>query len=146
MKNSWVVCLILCLALSIAGCLAGQAPSENPLALYIPKNTKPYYLDLLMKKNPGAAEFPDAERMEWMQKHLSYIRSQVEAGKFALVGPVTEEARLRGIAVIKAESLEEAQRIASGDPLVQAGRLEVEVHPIMLEDLSPVRFDYPNLK
>jgi len=29
---------------------------------------------------------------------------------------------------------------------VQEGRLEVEVHPIMLEDLSPVRFDYPNLK
>jgi len=81
-----------------------------------------------------------------MQKHLSYIRSQVEAGKFVLVGPILEESRLRGIAVIKADSLEEAQRVASGDPLVQAGRLEVEVHPIMLEDLSGVRFDYPVAK
>jgi len=81
-----------------------------------------------------------------MKKHLSYIRSQVETGEFVLVGPILEESRLRGIAVIKADSLEEAQRVASGDPLVQAGKLEVEVHPIMLEDLSGVRFDYPNAK
>lgn len=146
MRNYRIVCLVAGIALSIAGYLAAQSPVENPLAPYIPKNTKPYYIDLLMKKSPPAAEWPDSERMEWMQKHLSYIRSQVEAGKFVLVGPVLEESRLRGIAVIKADSLEEAQRIASGDPLVQAGKLEVEVHPIMLEDLSGVKFEYPNLK
>src|SRR5215469_11275760 len=144
MKNYWVVCLILCPALSIASYLAAQAPAENPLAPYIPKNTKSYYLDLLMQKSPSAAQPREGERMEWMQKHLSYIRSQVEAGKFVLVGPILEESRLRGMAVIKADSLEQAQRIASGDPLVEAGKLEVEVHPVMLEDLSGVRFDYPN--
>jgi hypothetical protein len=53
-----------------------------------------------------------------------------------LVGPLTEESRLRGIAIIKADSLEEAQRIASRDPLVQSGHLVVEVHPILLEDLT----------
>jgi len=146
MKNYWIICLILCLALSIVSYLAAQAPAENPLAPYIPKNTKAYYLDLLLQKSPPEAEPRDGERMEWMQKHLSYIRSQAEAGKFVLVGPIMEESRLRGIAVIKADSLEEAQRIASGDPLVQAGKLEVEVHPVMLEDLSGVRFDYPNTK
>ena len=146
MKHYRIVCLILGLALSIACYLVAQAPAENPLAPYIPKNTKPYYLDLLMKKSPPAAEPSEDERMEWMQKHLSYIRSQVEAGKFVLVGPILEESRLRGIAVIKADSLEEAQHVASGDPLVQAGKLEVEVHPVMLEDLSSVKFDYPSLK
>jgi len=146
MKNYWIVCLVLGLALSIATYLAAQAPAENPLAPYIPKNTKSYYIDLLMKKSPPAAEGPENERMEWMQKHLSYIRSQVEAGKVVLVGPILEESRLRGIAIVKADSLEEAQRFASGDPLVQAGKLEVDVHPIMLEDLSSVKFDYPNLK
>jgi uncharacterized protein YciI len=146
MKNYWIICLVVGMALSIACYVAAQAPAENPLAPYIPKNTKSYYIDLLLKKSPPAAEWPENERVEWMQKHLSYIRSQVEAGKFVLVGPILEESRLRGIAVIQAASLEEAQRVASGDPLVQAGKLEVEVHPIMLEDLSSVRFDYPAAK
>jgi uncharacterized protein YciI len=144
MKNQWIICLVLGLALSIVSYLAAQAPAENPLAPFIPKNTKAYYLDLLIENSPQVAEPREGERMKWMQKHLSYIRSQVEAGKFVLVGPITEESHLRGIAVIKADSLEEAHRIASGDPLVQAGKLEVEIHPIMLEDLSGVRFDYPS--
>jgi uncharacterized protein YciI len=70
-----------------------------------------------------------------MQKHLAYIRSQVEAGTFVLLGPLTEENRMRGIAIIKANTPDEAQRIASGDPLVQSGHLVVEVHPIPLQDL-----------
>ena len=78
-----------------------------------------------------------------MQKHLAFIRSQVESGKFVLVGPMTEENRLRGVVVIKTDSVEEAQGIASGDPLVQSGHLPVEVHPIKLGDLSSIRFEYP---
>jgi len=120
-----------------------QAPAQNPLAPYLPANIKPYYLDLLMLKDKPDTALPEGERTQWMQKHLAYIRSQVEEGKFVLVGPVTQEGKLRGIAVIKADSPEEAQRVASGDPLVQSGHLTVEVHPIMLEDLSSVRFDYP---
>ena len=128
--------------LGIAGLLAAQAPTGNPLAPYIPKNMKPYYLDMLLLKDKPDTALPESERPQWMQKHLAYIRSQVEAGSFVLVGPVTEENRLRGIAIIKADSLEEAQRIASSDPLVQSGHLVVEVHPILLEDLSSIRFDY----
>ena len=100
---------------------------------------------LLLKGRPDTA-LPAAERPQWMQKHLAYIRSQTEAAKFKLVGPITEENRLRGIAIIKADSMDEAQHIASGDPLVQSGHLVVEVHPILLEDLSSIRFDYPDEK
>ena len=145
MKTHWIVCTVVSICLSLVGVLLAQAPAENPLAPYIPKNTKPYYLDLLMLKDPATSDIPKENKTEWMQKHLSYIRSQVEAGKFVLVGPLTEESRLRGIAVIQTGSLEEAQRVANGDPLVQAGYLETEVHPIMLEDLSGVKFDYPSV-
>jgi len=122
-----------------------QSPAPSPLAPYIPKNIKPYYLDMLLLKDKPDTALPESERAEWMQKHLAYIRSQVEAGKFVLVGPLTEENRLRGIAIIKADSMEEAKHVAAGDPLVQSGHLVVEVHPIMLEDLSSVRFEYPEL-
>ena len=138
MKNIFPV-----LTLGIGVVLGAQTPAENPLAPYIPKNMKPYYLDLLVKKDKAEGTVTPAENAKRMQKHLAYIRSQVEAGKFVLVGPLTEDNRIRGIAVIQAASLEEAQRIASGDPVVQSGHLAVEVHPIMLEDLGGVRFDYP---
>jgi uncharacterized protein YciI len=107
---------------------------------------KPYYLDILLLSDKPETALPEAERAQWMQKHLTYIRSQAEAGKFLLAGPLTEENRIRGVAVIKADSTEEARRIASGDPLVEAGQLTVEVHPIMLEDLSSIRFEYAAMK
>jgi uncharacterized protein YciI len=134
------------LMLGVAAVLGAQTPVENPLAPYVPKNMKPYYLDLLVKSDKPESAVTPAENAERMQKHLAYIRSQVEAGKFVLVGPLTEDNRIRGIAVIQAASLEEAQRIASGDPAVQSGHMAVEVHPIMLEDLGGVRFDYPAKK
>lgn len=138
--------IILACALACSALLVAQTPADDPLAPYIPKNLKPYYLDMLLSKDKPDTPLPEAERAQLMQKHLMFIRTQVEAGKFALVGRLTEESRLRGIAVIQAVSLDEAQRIASADPLVQSGRLIVEVHPILLEDLSNIKFDYPSLK
>ena len=138
--------IILALAVGCSALLMAQGPPDNPLAGYIPKNMKPYYLDILLLSDKPEAALPEAERAQWMQKHLAYIRSQADAGKFLLLGPLTEENRIRGIAVIKADSTEEAQRIASGDPLVEAGHLTVEVHPIMLQDLSSIRFEYPAVK
>jgi uncharacterized protein YciI len=135
--------LFLPCVLGFASLLVAQAPAGDPLAPYVPKNMKPYFLDLLLLKDKPDTALPAAERAQWTQKHLAYIRSQVEAGKFVLVGPIREENRLRGIVIIKADSLEEAQHIASGDPLVQSGHLVVELHPILLEDLSSIRFDYP---
>lgn len=144
MRRMLVVQILLLVALARAF-VAAQAPANDPFAPYIPKNLKPYYLDMLLLKDKPDAALPEAERAQWKQKHLAFIRSQVEAGKFVLVGPLTEENRLRGIVVIKADSLEEAQRSASADPLVQSGQLVVEVHPILLEDLSSIKFDYPAL-
>ncbi len=138
--------LFVLAGLGIAGILSAQTPVANPLTPYIPKNMKPYFLDLLLKCDKPEAGVTPAADAERMQKHLAYIRSQVEAGNFVLVGPLTEENRIRGIAVIQAASLAEAQRIASNDPVVQSGHLSVEVHPILLEDLAGVRFDYPAMK
>ena len=138
LRTSFLPC-----ALGFASLLVAQAPAGDPLAPHVPKNMKPYFLDLLFLKDQPDTALPAAERTQWTQKHLAYIRSQVEAGKFVLVGPIREENRLRGMAIIKADSRDEAQRIASGDPLVQSGHLIVEVHPILLEDLSSIRFDYP---
>jgi uncharacterized protein YciI len=143
MKRNWITYFFVGISSAFGIFLGAQTPAENPLAPYIPKGMKPYYLEFLMSSDKPNMAIPDGEREQWMKKHLTYIRSQVEAGKFMLTGPLTDETRIRGIAVIQAASLEEANHIAAGDPLVQAGRLVVELHPILLEDLSAVRIEYP---
>jgi len=128
------------------GLSCGSSPTGEPLgAVHSEEYETVLFGRASEERKPEPAITPEENTVR-MQKHLAYSRSQAEAGKFVLVGPLTEDNRIRGIAVIQAASLEEAQRIASGDPVVQSGHLNVEVHPILLEDLSGVRFDYPSLQ
>jgi len=128
------------LVLLLAGAAVAQTPGEFPQGANIPKNIKPYFVCLL-EKGEGWAPVQFADPM--MQEHLAYIREQVEAGKFVVVGPALDQGRIGGVAIIHASTLEEAQRIVSGDKMVQSGHLVAEIHPVMLVDLSGVHSDYP---
>jgi uncharacterized protein YciI len=101
---------------------------------------RPYFLCLLVKgENWTPAQFADPA----MQEHLAYIREQVEAGKFVVVGPVLDEGRIAGMAIVNAGSIEEARKIVNGDKMVQGGRVTAEIHPVMLADLSALHTEYP---
>jgi uncharacterized protein YciI len=78
-----------------------------------------------------------------MQEHLAYIREEVEAGKYVVVGPVLDQGRIGGVAIINAASMEEAQKIVNRDKMVQNGRFTAEIHPVMLADLSALHTEYP---
>lgn len=128
------------LVLLLAGAAIAQTPGEFPQGTNIPKNMKPYFLCLLEKGDKWAPiQFADPA----MQEHLAYIREQVDAGKYALVGPSLDQGRIGGLAIIKAATIEEAQKIVNGDKMVQSGRFTAEIHPVMLVDLSSVHADYP---
>ena len=95
-------------------------------------------------KGPKADQPQTADEREALVRgHLAYLRSQVEAGRYLLlVGPFTDDGRIRSMAVIVAASAEEARRIASGDPMVESGRMAVEIHPGVLPDLGCVKVEY----
>jgi len=117
-----------------------QTPGEFPQGANIPKNMRPYFLCLLEKGEKWTpVQFADPA----MQEHLAYIREEVEAGKFVVVGPALDEGRIGGMAIINATSMEEAKKIAEADKMVQSGRLVAEIHPVMLEDLSALHIEYP---
>jgi uncharacterized protein YciI len=78
-----------------------------------------------------------------MQEHLAYIREQVEAGRYVVVGPVLDEGRIGGVAIINAASIDEAKKIVNGDKMVHSGHLTAEIHPVMLADLSALHVEYP---
>jgi uncharacterized protein YciI len=128
------------LLLLLAGAAIAQTPGEFPQGGNIPKNMKPYFLCVLEK---GEKWMPVQFADPAMQEHLAYIREQVEAGKFVVVGPALDEGRIRGMAIINAASIEEAKRIVNGDKMVQSGHLVAEIHPVMLADLSALHTEYP---
>jgi uncharacterized protein YciI len=128
------------LALLVAGAAIAQTPGEFPQGANIPKNMKPYFLCLLEKGEKWTpVQFADPA----MQEHLEYIREQVEAGKYVVVGPALDQGRIRGMGIISATSLEEAQKIVNADKMVQSEQLVAEIHPVMLADLSALHTEYP---
>lgn len=86
-----------------------------------------FYLAFLRKGPTWSPEVtPEVE--EGQRKHLAHLAKLGEEGKLLLAGPVSGGSDdLRGLSVLKAESLEEAQSWCDADPAVQSGRLQIDV-------------------
>ena len=80
---------------------------------------------------------PIKPREEWtvnLDQHLVWMKQQQEKGRILFSGPTAD--RKLGVYVIRADSKEEADRLAQSDPYTAAGfcafdLLEWEVHQIM---------------
>jgi uncharacterized protein YciI len=107
----------------------------------VPKNLKLYFLGLL-KRGPRWNETEGSEAAELLPKHLAYMRDQSEAGRYLAAGPVLDQSELAGVLLISAETIELAVALVQNDPGVRAGRLAVEVHPVLLPALEAVRAVY----
>jgi uncharacterized protein YciI len=95
-----------------------------------------YYL-FLLKKGPtwSPKETPEIDALQGA--HLANLRRLGEMGKLVINGPLLDSFatsdEIRGIGVLKTESLAEAQELISTDPMVKAGRLIFELHAWMVD-------------
>lgn len=95
-----------------------------------------YYIYLL-KKGPAwsSAETPEIEALQ--EAHLANLKRLADMGKLVINGPLLDSfatsGDIRGIGVLKADSLAEAQELISTDPMVKVGRLIFELHTWMVE-------------
>ena len=143
MKNSWKR-IWLVGALMGAICVGGWtsrmvAQQRNP---NVPTNMKQYFVAFLVKSDKWQDGDSDAIIGPLVGKHLEFVRSQSEKGKFVLVGPFLDQGRILGMAVVSANSPEEVKMILDGDPFMPTGLMAEEIHPAYLEDLSGVKFEY----
>lgn len=105
---------------------------------------------LILLRRPDRAASYDDDTVDRIQRdHLAFYAAMREAGHVVTNGPVRDQPdeALRGMAIFATESLGRARELATTDPAVQAGRLEVEAMSwlcppgTMVADGIPVRIE-----
>ncbi|MGK7391647.1 MAG: YciI family protein [Candidatus Cyclobacteriaceae bacterium M2_1C_046] len=86
------------------------------------------YVMAFLKKGPNRDQ-DSATAAKIQREHLNNIGRMAEEGKLIVAGPFLDESEIRGIYIFNVETLEEARELTETDPAVQAGRLEMELHP-----------------
>lgn len=86
------------------------------------------YVMAFLKAGPDRSQ-DSATAAEIQRAHLANISRMAEEGTLVLAGPFLDDGTVRGIYIFDVETLEEARALTETDPAVQAGRLEMELHP-----------------
>src|SRR3954447_3960077 len=100
------------------------APSALPHASGTPMEFDSFILVLLVRP-PNAPDKPKAELDQLQQGHFANMKRLAAEGKLFKAGPTEDFSgrNVRGIFVLKTESVEQAREWVATDPLVKAGRL-----------------------
>lgn len=86
-----------------------------------------YYI-VFLKRGPNR-EQDSITAAALQEQHMAHLTRMYNEGYTSLTGPMGDDGELRGIVVYNTPTLKEADSLAGLDPMVQAGRLVVEVHP-----------------
>jgi uncharacterized protein len=101
----------------------GDLPEADP-----PDRFDEYELVFLWATRERIELEPDAD-WSLQRQHLGHLEAMRRAGHLLVAGPLAEQPdpRLRGICIYRVGSLARARELASSDPAVEAGQLEIEV-------------------
>lgn len=80
-----------------------------------------------MKYFAAIAPMKDKQKSEDMRTaHLAFLEEQTKQGNVLMKGRFVDGAG--GLVIYQAESLEEVEQIAAGDPYVTSGARDMEIH------------------
>lgn len=86
-----------------------------------------YYIVFLKSGKNRTQDSATAAQLQ--KQHLAHLNRMAADGYLSLAGPFGDDGDIRGIAVYNTPTIEMADSLARLDPMVQVGRLEVEIHP-----------------
>jgi uncharacterized protein YciI len=124
MKPKKAFRILITIAALVTAAAAQCALASTPAA---PEHYFFYHLVLLRRPANAPELDPDARR-KLQEAHMANIRKLAQEGKLVLAGPFLDNTPLRGVYVLKTQSMDEAKRWTLTDPAVQAGRLAPEFH------------------
>lgn len=86
-----------------------------------------YYVVLLKERDNVSQDTSGLAELE-VQRN-SYLNEMAEKGYAGLAGPIQDESEISRMIIFNTRTEREADSLARLDPMVEAGRLEVEIHP-----------------
>ncbi|MCB9259912.1 MAG: hypothetical protein H6612_11240 [Ignavibacteriales bacterium] len=86
------------------------------------------YVMAFLKRGPNRDQ-DSITAAELQNAHLKNIIRMANEGVLILAGPFLDDGEIRGIYIFNVETVEEAKALTATDPAIQAGRLEMELHP-----------------
>lgn len=86
-----------------------------------------YYVVFLKAGNNRSQDSTEVARLQ--KEHLAHLTRMYEEGYSSLTGPMGDDGEIRGIVIYNTATQREADSLARLDPMVKAGKLEVEVRP-----------------
>jgi uncharacterized protein YciI len=120
-----------CLALFL--CPAALIAEETkPASSTTPHSNAPIEFDsfilVLLVRPPNAPEKPKAELDQLQEGHMANMKRMADEGKLFKAGPTEDFSgrNVRGIFILKTDSVEQAREWVATDPSVKAGRLAPE--------------------
>ena len=86
------------------------------------------YFIAFLKEGPNRSQSKkEADSLQIL--HLNHLSRMYELGHADISGPFGDDGEIRGITIYNTPTLEMADSLANADPMVQAGRLVIELHP-----------------
>jgi len=108
--------------------LASLAITSRGTAQDKSEGSQKQYFFVLLARPANAPQLSKEAGEKLQEDHMNNIRKMAADKKLLVAGPFMDDSTLRGIFVLHAESLDQAQDWANGDPAVHAGRLTAEVY------------------
>ena len=86
------------------------------------------YFMAFLKTGPIRGQ--NEEETALLQKeHVAHLAKMYELGYADISGPFSDDGSIRGVTIYNVPTLKMADSLANSDPMVKAGRLEIEIHP-----------------
>lgn len=96
------------------------------------------YFMAFLKSGPNRSQ--SKEETDSLQSlHLAHLGRMYELGYADISGPFGDDGEIRGITIYNTPTLKMADSLANMDPMVQAGRLVIEIHPWWAAKGFPLR-------
>lgn len=96
------------------------------------------YFMAFLKRGPIRGQ-NEEESADLQKAHLAHLTKMYELGYADISGPFGDDGDIRGITIYNVPTLKMADSLAKSDPMVKAGRLEIEIHPWWAAKGFPLR-------